>query len=159
MLPIKRRQKRKPAHKLEPEVVVAVVLHSPNREIAADKLGVNGGNLRRLMQRDAYRAAFEEAKRALLEDVINQLRVFGGEAVRALRDVMNEPINPPATCRGEARPRRACSCVGSRTRQVEGGVLMNLLRRVRDLEQRHDGKPLLRVFGEAMPGTPRRHVW
>ncbi len=76
MLPIKRRQKRKPARKLEPEVVVAVVLHSPNREIAAEKLGVDGGNLRRLMQRDAYRTAFKEAKRAVLEEAINQLRVF-----------------------------------------------------------------------------------
>ena len=103
MLPMKRRQQRKPAHKLEPEVVVAVVLQSPNREIAAERLGVNGSNLRRLMQREEYRAAFEEAKRAVLDDAINQLRVFGGEAARTLREVMNEPINPPAARASAAR--------------------------------------------------------
>ena len=131
---MKRKLQRKPIHKLPLELVVATVLHSSNKQIAADKLGIDRRNLFRLMQKEDFRAAYDEAKRMVLEEAINQFRLFAGEAAQTLRDLMREPINPPS-----ARATAARGLLEVLLRAVETQDLAERHERIAKLMQEHAG--------------------
>jgi hypothetical protein len=85
------------------ELVIAAVLRARTLKEAAEELGMGYRTLKTWMSRDDFRAEYEEAKRLLLDETVNQLRTAGGEGVAALRDVANNRANPAAARATAAR--------------------------------------------------------
>lgn len=85
------------------ELVIAAVLRARTLKEAAEELGMGYRTLKSWMSRDEFRSEYDEAKRLLLDETVNQLRTAGGEGVAALRDVANNRENPPAARASAAR--------------------------------------------------------
>lgn len=84
--------------------------------------------------KEEFRAAYDEAKRMVLEEAINQFRLFAGEAAQTLRDLMREPINPPS-----ARATAARGLLEVLLRAVETQDLAERHERIAKLMQEHAG--------------------
>lgn len=100
---------------------IAALLTERTQADAARKIGVSRRTLMNWLKHESFRRRYEAAQRELLESTINGLRSAGGEAVEALRDVVND-AEAGATARVS----------GSRA------ILENLLRAVefQDIERR-----------------------
>ena len=73
---------------------IAALLVYPTIPAAAKAVGVGETTLWRWLQRDDFQDAYRLAKREAVAQAIAQLQRASGEAVKALSDVMNDPIAP-----------------------------------------------------------------
>ena len=69
---------------------IAALLVCRTQADAARKIGVSRRTLLNWLKHAEFRRRYEAAQRELLESTINGLRSIGGDAVVALRDVVND---------------------------------------------------------------------
>jgi hypothetical protein len=96
---------RNPAEELSPQQEGAIValLSDPGLTGAAKAAGVGKATLWRWMQQPAFREAYRRARREAVEQARARLQQASGEAVEALRDVMNDQEAPHASRVSAAR--------------------------------------------------------
>jgi len=115
---------------------IAALLRGRTVKEAAEELGIGYTTLKSWTRNnELFRAAYEEAKRLLLDETVNQLRTAGGEGVAALRDVANNSANPPA-----ARASAARGLLEVLLRAVE---TQDLAARLEKLERDYNNEPRL----------------
>jgi hypothetical protein len=79
------------------------LLSDPGLTGAAKAAGVGKATLWRWMQQPAFREAYRHARREAVEQARARLQQASGEAVEALRDVMNDEDAPHASRVSAAR--------------------------------------------------------
>jgi hypothetical protein len=96
---------RNPAEELSPQQEGAIValLSDPGLTGAAKAAGVGKATLWRWMQQPAFREAYRRARREAVEQARARLQQASGEAVEALREVMNDQDAPHASRVSAAR--------------------------------------------------------
>jgi len=67
------------------DLAVAALLSEPTVAAAADKAGVSERTLRGWLRQSAFQAAYQAARRQVLEGAIGRLQQAAGEAVETLR--------------------------------------------------------------------------
>jgi hypothetical protein len=79
------------------EGAILALLSDPGLTGAAKAAGVGKATLWRWMQQPAFRDAYRRARREAVEQARARLQQASGEAVEALRDVMNDEDAPHAS--------------------------------------------------------------
>src|SRR5215203_1134602 len=110
------------------EGAITALLSDPGLTGAAKAAGVGKATLWRWMQQPAFRDAYRRARREAVEHARARLQQASGEAVEALRDVMNDEDAPPASRVSAART--VLDMAMQATSEEE------ILRRLADLEAR-----------------------
>ena len=106
---------------------IAALLVYPTIPAAAKAVGVGETTLWRWLQRDDFQDAYRLAKREAVAQAIAQLQRASGEAVKALSDVMNDPIAPASA--------RVSAAKTILEMAVKGIELEDLAARVEELEK------------------------
>lgn len=83
------------------ELAIAAILECKTLKEAAKKVGVSDPTLWRWMQIPKFQAALKEAKKQCVEGAVSKLSQICDEAVKNLRDIMNNP-EVPASARVSA---------------------------------------------------------
>jgi hypothetical protein len=109
---------------------LAALLVCPTISQAAKACGLHERTIRRYLEDWRFRAAYLEARRAVVSQATAQLQAAGAEAVEALRDVMGDKA-APASARVSAA--RAVLELGHRGLEDE-----DLAHRLEVLEQRYE---------------------
>jgi hypothetical protein len=79
------------------EGAITALLSEPGLTSAAKAVGVGKATLWRWMQQPTFREAYRRARREAVEQARARLQQASGEAVEALREVMNDPDAPHAS--------------------------------------------------------------
>ena len=96
------------------EAVIVALLLEPTLEKAAARVGISESTLWRWTQLESFQAAYREARREAVSQVIGALQRASSEAVETLRDIMKDTAAPapamiidrrPGEPRGEAEAR------------------------------------------------------
>lgn len=85
------------------EQAIAALLSEPTLKDAADKIDIGETTLWRWLQMDEFDRRYKEARRQVVIQAIAQLQQATGEAVEALREVMNDIESPASTRVSAAR--------------------------------------------------------
>jgi hypothetical protein len=110
---------------------LAALFTAPTIVAAAESVGVDESTLRVwLREDDAFRAAYQDARRQALEHVLGRIQGAAGEALDGLLAVIRSPTSPPAArvaaCRTVLEGARAVSLeeVLARMDQLERLLLL-----------------------------------
>lgn len=79
------------------EQAIAALIEKPTIREAAEKAGVSESTLFRWLAEEGFQEAYRKAKRQLVDSSITRLQKITGEAVEALREVMNDSESPPSS--------------------------------------------------------------
>lgn len=79
------------------EGAIVALLSDPGLTGAAKAAGVGKATLWRWLQQPTFQAAYRKARREAVEHARARLQQASGEAVEALREVMNDPDAPHAS--------------------------------------------------------------
>jgi len=74
---------------------IAALFSSKTLQEAAESLKINESTLFRWMQRPAFKKAFLVAKQRAVSQAITQLQQATGDAVKALKKIINDKVAPP----------------------------------------------------------------
>ncbi len=101
------------------EGAVVALLSDPGLTGAAKAAGVGKATLWRWLQQPAFQAAYRKARREALEHARARLQQASGEAVEALREVMNDPNAPHASRVSAAKGVLEMSFREAKTEEIE----------------------------------------
>jgi hypothetical protein len=82
---------------------IAALLEKPTIKEAAETVGIAEATIFRWLQDPDFQKTYREAKRKLVDSAITRLQKITGEAVEALRAVMNDSESPASARVGAAR--------------------------------------------------------
>src|ERR687889_1939936 len=125
------------------EGAIVALLSDPGLTGAAKAAGVGKATLWRWMQQPAFREAYRSARKEAVEQARARLQQASGEAVEALRDVMNDQDAPHASRVSAARTVLDMAMQATNEEEIE--------KRLAALEAR-----AARKGGQWRPGTRRR---
>lgn len=101
------------------EGAIVALLSDPGLTGAAKAAGVGKATLWRWLQQPAFQAAYRKARREAVEEARARLQQASGEAVEALRDVMNDQDAPHASRVSAARTVLDMAMAATSTEQLE----------------------------------------
>jgi DNA-binding MurR/RpiR family transcriptional regulator len=107
---------------------IVALLEEPTIKEAAQTVGIAEATIFRWLQDPGFQKTYREAKRQLVNTAIARLQKITGEAVEALRQVMNDLQTPPSS---RVMAARTVLEMAIRAVEIEG-----LEARVEDLENR-----------------------
>ncbi len=108
------------------EQAIVALIAQPTIPAAATVAGVADSTLWRWMQHPHFMRAYRDARRQVVEQALGEVQAATSDAVRTLREVMNDAAAPPSSRVAAAR-----AVLDTALRAVE---LMDLETRVVDLE-------------------------
>lgn len=76
---------------------IVALLETPTVKEAAQSVGIAEATLHRWLQDSDFLGTYRKAKRGLVDSSITRLQRITGEAVEALRSVMNDFESPPSS--------------------------------------------------------------
>ena len=101
------------------EHALVALLSDPGLTGAAKAAGVGKATLWRWMQQPAFREAYRKARREAVEQARARLQQASGEAVEALREVMNDSEAPHASRVSAARTVLDMAMAATSTEELE----------------------------------------
>jgi hypothetical protein len=111
---------------------IAALLQAETIRGAAKEAGIAEATLHRYLKDEAFKEAYREAKRAVVDQAVSQLQRSAGKAVKALSGIIDEQDAPAS-----ARVSAAKTILEMAMKAVE---LENLEKRIATLEESVKGK-------------------
>ena len=102
------------------EGAIVALLSDPGLTGAAKAAGVGKATLWRWLQQPTFQEAYRRARREAVEQARARLQRASGEAVEALRDVMNDPDAPHASRVSAARTVLDMAMRATSEEEIEG---------------------------------------
>jgi hypothetical protein len=117
----------RPDSKLTPrqERMIIALLSSGTQAEAAAKAGIGVATLGRWLRTEPFRAAYREARRAVVEHAVARLQQATGRAVDALEELLAS-AHPPTKAR---------AALGIMVHALRGSELIDLMERLEQLER------------------------